>query len=355
MLDAMQAHELAERIYRHAAGTLELYAIYLGEQLGLYRAMASGDWITPAELAQRTGTAERYMREWLEHHAVSELVEVQDISADPRRYRLPKAHAQALVDRDDLNYSASSSVELARIARQLPNLVHAYRSGSAPPPLPWEPEGRAEPNRPEFVNLLGSQWLPTMPDVDARLRAQPAARVCDIACGTGWSSIATALAYPGVTVHGLDLDEAVVAAATRNAEQAGVADRVTFTAADAATLAGREPYDLVMIIEALHDMAQPVDALRAARALLTDTGAMLVADVAVAPEFTVPGSLRDRYEYGWSLVGCLPGAMGDPNSAATGTVMRPATLSRYAAEAGFTGVRILPIESDAWRFYRLER
>src|SRR2546430_7437780 len=140
----MDATELAERIYRNATGTLELYAMYLGEQLGLYEAMASGDWTTPAELAARTGTAERYMREWLEHHAVSELVEVEDPAAEPRRYRLPPAHAKALVDRDDLDYSASSAVELARIARQLPNLVHAYRTGTAPPPLPWEPEGPAE-------------------------------------------------------------------------------------------------------------------------------------------------------------------------------------------------------------------
>jgi 2-polyprenyl-3-methyl-5-hydroxy-6-metoxy-1,4-benzoquinol methylase len=349
----MEAHELADRIYRNAAGTLELYAIYLGEQLGLYEAMASGDWTTPAELAARTGTAERYMREWLEHHAVSELVEVEDPAAEPRRYRLPPAHVKALVDRDDLDYSASSAVELARIARQLPSLVHAYRTGTAPPPLPWEPEGRAEPNRPEFVNLLGTEWLPTMADVDARLRAMPPARVCDIACGTGWSSIATALAYPDVIVHGLDLDEAAIAAAGRNAERAGVADRVSFAAANAATLAGHEPYDLVMIIEALHDMSRPVDALKAARALLADDGAMLVVDVAVAPEFTAPGSLRDRYEYGWSLVGCLPAAMDDPDTAATGTVMRPATLSRYATEAGFTAVTILPIETDYWRFYRL--
>jgi len=353
MLDGMEAHELAERIYRNAAGTLELYAIYLGEQLGLYRAMASGDWITPAELADRTGTAERYMREWLEHHAVSELVEVEDPTAEPRRYRLPKAHVQTLVDRDDLNYSASSGVELARIARQLPHLVHAYRNGTAPPPLPWEPEGRPDPNRPQFVNLLGTQWLPTMTDVDARLRTAPPAQVCDIACGTGWSSIATAQAYPNVLVHGLDLDEDAIAAARRNAERAGVSDRVSFTTTDAATLAGREPYDLVMIIEALHDMSRPVDALKAARALLAGHGAMLVVDAAVAPEFTVPGSLRDRYEYGWSLIGCLPPAMGDPDSAATGTVMRPATLSRYATQAGFTGVEILPIETDYWRFYRL--
>ena len=93
--------------------------------------------------------------------------------------------------------------------------------------------------------------------------------------------------------------------------------------------------------------------LQAARALLVDNGAMLVVDVAVLPEFTVPGPQRDRHEYGWSLVGCLPPAMGDPTSAMTGTVMRPATLARYATEAGFTEVHTLPIETDYWRFYRL--
>lgn len=245
------------------------------------------------------------------------------------------------------------SIDLVRIARRLAALVDAYRDGGAPPPIPWEPEGRANPNRARFLNLLGSQWLPAVPDVDARLRADPPARVADLACGMGWSSIAMAQAYPKIVVDGLDLDEEAIAAAQRHAAQADLADRVRFSTTDAALLQTENRYDLVTILEALHDMSQPVATLRTARDLLTDDGTVLVADNRTADEFTVPASERERQEYGWSLVSCLPGAMGDPDTAATGAVMRPATLRRYAIEAGFTEVRVLPIDTDYWRFYQL--
>ncbi len=216
-------------------------------------------------------------------------------------------------------------------------------------------KGRANPNRARFINLLGSQWLPAVPDVDARLRADPPARVADLACGTGWSSIAMAQAYPKIVVDGLDLDEDAIAAARRSAEQVGVADRVRFSATDAALLPPENRYDLVTILEALHDMSRPVATLRTARDLLTDGGTVLVADTRTHDEFTVPASERERQEYGWSLVSCLPGAMDDPDTAATGAIMRPATLRRYATEAGFTEVRELPIDTDYWRFYQLVR
>jgi hypothetical protein len=109
----------------------------------------------------------------------------------------------------------------------------------------------------------------------------------------------------------------------------------------------------VTIFEALHDMSRPVDALRAARLMLPEGGTALVVDELVQDEFTAPASDRDRYEYGWSVVSCLPGAMGDPETRATGAVMRPSTLRRYAEEAGFRRVEVLPIETDYWRFYRL--
>jgi 2-polyprenyl-3-methyl-5-hydroxy-6-metoxy-1,4-benzoquinol methylase len=181
----------------------------------------------------------------------------------------------------------------------------------------------------------------------------PAPRVADIACGTGWSSIAMALAYPNIRVDGFDLDEDAIDSARSNALTRGVADRVRFVAADASDpgLSGR--YDLATIFEALHDMARPVPALRAARALLAEGGSVLVADERVEDEFTVPAPDRDRSSYGWSVVTCLPQAMGDPETAATGAVMRPATMRRYAQEAGFRQTEILPIDTDYWTFYRL--
>jgi cyclopropane fatty-acyl-phospholipid synthase-like methyltransferase len=238
------------------------------------------------------------------------------------------------------------------LARQLPHLVDVFRTGGAPPPLPWEPEGRTDGNRAAFVNLLGTEWLPAIGDVHDRLRADPPARVADIACGTGWSSIAMALAYPKITVHGLDLDARAIAAAKASAEDRGVADRVSFSATDAGDLEG-SGFDLVTIFEALHDMTRPVDVLRTVRGLLADGGTLIVMDVLVGDEFSAPAPLRDRYEYGWSVLACLPSAMGDPQTAATGTVLRVDTLRRYATEAGFTGVEILPIATDYWRFYRL--
>jgi 2-polyprenyl-3-methyl-5-hydroxy-6-metoxy-1,4-benzoquinol methylase len=177
--------------------------------------------------------------------------------------------------------------------------------------------------------------------------------VADLACGPGWSSIAIAQAYPLVTVDGFDLDADVIAAARRNAEQAGLSDRVTFAATDAAGLGTAGQYDLVTILEGLHDMSRPVDVLRAARGLLSPSGSVLVADELVAEEFTVPAPDLERYLYGWSVLSCLPSAMGDPGTAATGAVMRPATLGRYAREAGFSGVETLPLETETWRFYRL--
>jgi 2-polyprenyl-3-methyl-5-hydroxy-6-metoxy-1,4-benzoquinol methylase len=349
------AAALAERLFRDMVGALELYTVYLGERLGLYRALDSGGPATSSELAERTGTAERYIREWLEHHAASGLLEVDDPSAGPtsRRYRLPAVHAPVLADPDDVRYRAFNGVEIVRAGRFLPQLVEAFRTGTAPPPLPWPPEGRPDYNRAVYLSLLGTQWLPGIPDVDRRLRGEPPAHVADLACGAGWSSIAMAQAYPLIKVDGFDLDPDVIAAARRNAEQAGVSGRVTFAVTDASGLASSSRFDLVTILEGLHDMARPADALRAARHMLRPEGSVIIADELVEDEFRAPASELERYHYGWSVVSCLPGAMGDPGTAATGAVMRPGTLRRYAEQAGFRGVAVLPVDAGTLRFYQL--
>jgi 2-polyprenyl-3-methyl-5-hydroxy-6-metoxy-1,4-benzoquinol methylase len=162
-----------------------------------------------------------------------------------------------------------------------------------------------------------------------------------------------AQAYPLISVDGFDLDSDVIAAARRNAGQAEVSGRVTFAVTDASGpgLSGR--YDLVTIFEGLHDMSRPVDALRVARGMLGPAGSVVIADELVEDEFTAPAGALERYHYGWSVMSCLPDAMGDPRTAATGAVMRPATLRRYAQKAGFRRVEVLPLQTETWRFYRL--
>ena len=354
--EAERTEALLERLFRDSLGALELYTVYLGERLGFYRALAETGAVTSSELAERTRTDERYVREWLEHHAASGILDVDDVKAEPllRTYRLPAEHVPVLADPEDVRYEAYRGVDIVRAARPLPTLVEAFRTGDAPPPLPWEPEGRAEFNRALYLNLLGTEWLPAITEVDGRLRADPPARVADVACGTGWSSIAMAQAYPKIAVDGFDLDRDVIATARTNAEQVGLGNRVTFSVMDAADLRLSGKYDLVTIFEALHDMSRPVEALRAALGLLSEGGSVVIGDELVEDEFTAPASEKEQYEYGWSVVSCLPGAMGDPHTAATGAVMRPSTLRAYAREAGFNEVEVFPVtETSYFRFYRL--
>jgi cyclopropane fatty-acyl-phospholipid synthase-like methyltransferase len=150
------------------------------------------------------------------------------------------------------------------------------------------------------------------------------ARVADLGCGVGWSSIGIARAYPKARVDGFDLDAASVELAKQNleAEDTTVRERVSFELRDAADPANAGTYDLVTIFEALHDMSQPVAALRATKQMPTPGGSVLVVDERVAARFTAPGDEIERLMYGWSFLHCLPAGMADQPSAATGTVMR---------------------------------
>jgi 2-polyprenyl-3-methyl-5-hydroxy-6-metoxy-1,4-benzoquinol methylase len=351
--------EFAEGLFEKIIGAMEVASVYLGDRLGLYRALADGGPTTPAELAERTGTHERYAREWLEQQAVAGILAVEKDGADgsARRYMLPNGHAEVLLDRDSLNYLAPVARFTMGLVRPLPELADAFRNGEGLPYAEYGAdarEGQAEANRPMFVNLLGSEWLPSVSDVHERLQeADPPARVADVGCGTGWSSISIARAYPKARVDGYDLDEPSIEIARENAEEAGVADRVTFHVRDASdpTLEGR--YDLATAFECVHDMGRPVEALGAMRRMVGEVGAVIVADERVPDSFRAPGDDTDRLMYGWSVLFCLPTGLADEPSVGTGTVMRQRTLRRYAEEAGYRGVEVLPIENDLWRFYRL--
>ena len=225
---------LVERIAADAVGTFDLVNVYLGMRLGLLRALADGGPATSAELAERTNLHERYVREWLEQGAVAGILDLHRHSENPAtlRFALPAGHAEVLLDGDSLNYAAPTALALlGTIQVALPRLLEVFRTGAG---FPFEVsgpdmrDGEASSNRPAYLTLLGQSWLPAMPDVHARLLTDPPARIVDIGMGHGWSSVAMALAYPKVTVEGLDLDPGSVEVATRNAAEAGVADRVRF-------------------------------------------------------------------------------------------------------------------------------
>jgi SAM-dependent methyltransferase len=356
--DEAQRDAFAERLFGAALGAYELMTVHLGDRLGYYRALAGSDGLTPAGLAEATGTDERYAREWLEQQAVAGIVEVDDAAAaaGERRYSLPAAHAEVLVEKESLAHVTPMARFGVSFAQTLPAIEDAFRSGGG---VSWEEFGhlgrhaQGDANRPLFANLLGQEWLPAIADVHERLHADPPARVADIACGAGWSSIAIARAYPSVTVDGYDLDEASVELARENVAGTEVADRVSFHFRDAGDPELAGSYQLVTVFEAIHDMSRPVEVLQALRGLAADDGAVVVMDERVADTFTAPGDEVERLMYTYSVLCCLPVGLADTPSAATGTVMRTDTLRGYAAEAGFAEVEVLPIEHEVFRFYRL--
>lgn len=357
--DALERRDaFVERLFQATVASMDVLSVYLGTRLGLYRALADRGPLTSGELAVSAGVNERYAREWLEQQAATAILDVDDptADADARRYALPEGHDEALLDEGSLNFIAPAARLLVACTRPLEDLVEAFKTGAGVPYARYGADlhqGQAAFTRPMFEQLLGTQWFPAVPEIDARLRADPPARVADLACGEGRSSIAIARAYPKVHVDGIDSDEASIAAARRHLQESDVADRVAFHLADATTLEPTGDYDLVHVFESLHDMSYPVDVLTAARGLLADGGVVLVGDERVGEAFTAPADDLERFYFGFSILHCLPVGMIGHGAAGTGTVMRPGTVRRYAEAAGFTGVDILPIDNDFYRYYRL--
>jgi 2-polyprenyl-3-methyl-5-hydroxy-6-metoxy-1,4-benzoquinol methylase len=234
-------------------------------------------------------------------------------------------------------------------------VVEAFKTGAG---IPWSAYGaevvdiQGEFNRPWLVGQLGTEYLPGIPEVHERLQ-KPGARFLDVACGVGWASIATARAYPNATVLGIDSDQTSVDRANQNVADAGLGDRVKFECRDAASLSATEPFDAAIIVEAVHDMSNPVAVLGAIRKVLKPGASLLVIDERVADSFMAPADEIDRFMYAASIMICLPNGLSEQPTVATGTVMRPATLEGYARAAGFPGFEVLDLEHPMFRFYRL--
>ena len=345
---------LDQRVLDATTGALELFGIYLGTRLGLYAAVHARPGSTVSDLAAAAGIAPRYAQEWLEQQAVAGVLEVDDVAADPaaRRFTLPDAHVGVVLDPVALDHLAPLAQMVVGIASVLDEVVDAYRSGGGVPYARYGPEFRAGQggiNRPAFTSALVEEWLPALGPTAERLAG--GGRLADLGCGQGWSTIAVARAYPTAEVWGFDLDPASIADARANAVERHAAAR--FEVGDAVSLSANGPYDVALILEALHDMSRPVEVLTAVRAALSADGVLLVADEAVAPTFTAPGDDLERMMYGWSIAHCLPAAMAEQPSAATGTAIRESTVRSMGRAAGFDSVEVLDVDGGFFRIYAL--
>jgi 2-polyprenyl-3-methyl-5-hydroxy-6-metoxy-1,4-benzoquinol methylase len=331
-IDPERIGAFAGRMFGDAVASLELATIYLGDRLGLYRALAERRPLTAAELADATGTHERYVTEWLRAQTVCGIVE-----ADGDRFALPPEHAEALCNRESLAYLVplatlqAASIGLGR------ELLHAFRTGGG---VGYEHYGaefrdaQQDLTRPLFLHGL-ADWLAAL-DID------PPQRVLDVGCGAGIAAVEIARHYPAARVEGIDLDEASIDLARRNAAEAGI--DVRFHLRDAADPRLEPGFELITMFDSLHHLARPVEALRRLRELLAPGGAVLIAEHRPEGEF-------ERFTHLVSVIHCLPTAMAEQPSAALGAVMTPEIVGALAAEAGFAEARVAPIEHEMLRFF----
>lgn len=353
--DESKVEEFAGRLFMAGLATMELANVELGVRLGLYEILAGAGPMTSQQVATRAGIAERYAREWLEQQAVAAVLDVDDVTkpAGDRAFTLPNAHAHVLIEDDSEACMKPVAALTAWLARAIDIMVQEFRNGDGAAFGLFDLHDiQAAFTRPVFANHLTQNWLPALPDVQAKLSAGKPVRIAEVGCGEGLAALTIAGAYPNAEIDGFDLDEASIAVANDRAAVAGFSDRVRFEVRDAADPAITGGYDLVLAIEMLHDVPDPVGILRTMRRLAGTGGAVLVADERAEEAFTVPASEMERFFYGFSTLHCLAVSMQN-SGAGTGTLMRPETVRRYAADAGFSNVEVLDVEHPQFVLYRL--
>ena len=346
---------IAERLFQSSIHTLEIFSIYLGKKLGLYEKLSEHGACTAEELAERADIDTRYAREWLEQQAVAGFLTARPTEGEDgtRRFAIPIEHEAVFVQENDLSYVSPFALMLVGVAGALPNVVEAYRTGSGVSFAAYGDDariGQGAVNRPAYTHELTTHWIPSIPEVHKRL-TQGNKRIADVGCGQGWSTIALAEAYPGCDVIGIDSDQASIDEARSLAQRRRSSAR--FSCDDASQIEHAGPFDLVVILEALHDMARPDLVLAGLRKKLGPNGVVLIADERVAEEFFAPGDELERMIYGWSVTTCLPASRENSDSLAIGTAIRPSVVKNLAKSAGFEQFDILDIQNDLFRFYQL--
>ena len=310
--------------------------VLIGDKLGLYKAMADSEPVTPAQLAERTDCRERYIREWLCQQAASGYVEYD---AATGTFRLPPEQAMALADEDSPAFIPGAFQLLAATIKDEPQITERFRSGEG---FGWHEhhhdlfEGTERFFRPGYLANLREAWLPALEGVVEKL--SKGAHVADIGCGHGASTILMATAFPASTFVGSDYHEGSIEAARGAAERAGVADRVTFKAASAKDFDGG-PFDLVCVFDALHDMGDPVGAARHVREVLAEDGTWMVVEPFAGDAIEENLNPVGRIFYGGSTMLCTPASLSQEVGLALGAQAGEQALTKVLNEGGFSRVR----------------
>ena len=320
------------RAVDEVGASLHTGLVVMGDKLGYYRAMRDGA-STARRLAEATGTGEPYAREWLNAQAAGGIV---DYDPSTGAYTLPAEHAVALTDETSPAFLPGLFQIALGTLQDSDRIIEKARSGAG---LGWHEhnhdvhEGCERFFAPSYNAYLVAQWLPALDGVVAKLES--GARVIDIGCGHGASTVIMAKAFPRSTFLGTDYHQASITEARRRAEDAGVADRVTFEVASAEGQGGRG-YDLATTFDALHDMGDPVGAARAVRAALADDGTWMVVEPMSGDHVEENFNPVGRAFYGFSTLLCTPASLSQEVGLAIGTQAGPAKIRDVVTAGGFT-------------------
>ncbi|HYF25335.1 MAG TPA: class I SAM-dependent methyltransferase, partial [Baekduia sp.] len=331
-LDEARVQEFVGRFAGDLGAALHQTTVIIGDKLGLYAAMGDCVPVTPGELAERTGTEERYVREWLCAQAASGYVEY-DAAAE--RFRLTPEQAACLADRESPTFLPGAFYIAASLVKDEPALTERFRTGEG---FGWHEHdgdlfcGTELFFRPGYVANLVPSWLPAL-GVDDKLRA--GGTVADIGCGHGASTIVMAQAFPNSRFVGFDLHEGSVEVARQAAERAGVGDRVRFEVAGAKDFPGRD-YDLVCVFDALHDMGDPVGAAAHIRSALTADGTLLIVEPMSGESVLENCNPIGKLFYSAGTFICVPHARSQGGVHELGPQVPEATWGALLGDAGFT-------------------
>ncbi|WP_024874461.1 class I SAM-dependent methyltransferase [Saccharomonospora piscinae] len=356
-VDPERLEQLLHHVVADVGAAMTVPLALLGDRLGLFDALARGGPMTARQLAEDTGLVERYVREWLLAMATTDYV-TYDGSADGRtdnahaRYRMTPEQAEAFTNPDSPAYLAGAFQNLTAATRILDRLTEAFRTGEG---VGWHEHhddlflGTERFFRPSYLANITSTWLPALPGMVDRLTA--GARVADVGCGLGASTIIMADAYPNSTFVGIDYHAPSIVLAQHRAAEAGVADRITFRTAGAADLDG--DYDLITFFDCLHDMPDPVGALRAARSALAEGGSVMLVEPMSWDSVEEALNPLGRLLAGASMFVCLPSGLSAEPAYGMGNQAGPSRTCELGREAGFTVAREA-VATDFNRVYELK-
>jgi 2-polyprenyl-3-methyl-5-hydroxy-6-metoxy-1,4-benzoquinol methylase len=335
-IDGDKLMQFVFRAVDEVGATLNTALVVMGDKLGLYRALAGAGPLSPAELAQRTGTAERYVREWLNSQAAGSYVEYDP---DSGRYTLPPEQAVALTDPQSPAYLPGFFQIALGSVLDSPKIAEAARSGAG---FGWHEhvhdvhEGCERFFRPGYNANLTSGWLPALDGVVAKL--ERGALVADVGCGYGASTILMAQAFPNSTFAGSDYHDGSIETARHHAQEAGVSERVSFETTPAAAYSGTG-YDLVTMFDCLHDMGDPVGAARHVRGTLKPDGTWMIVEPHAGDRVEENFNPVGRAYYSFSTLLCTPASLSQDTGLALGAQAGEARIRDVVTAAGFTRFR----------------